>query len=163
MNQQLKKSGVKPWEQQENESSPAFEAFVVYRDLGIGSRSTAKVQQFLDKSKRLIDRWSGSNGWVERVRAYDAHLDEKKRNEALADARKMTRAHIKIAQGMLGHVVSRIQSIDPSTLSPSQLSNWFDTAVKIERLARGEHTDSIKNTVQIQSWLDLLKSANDTQ
>ena len=50
-----------PWERQPHESAKAYEAFCSYRDMG-SSRSTAKVQQEIGKSKRLIDRWSSQMG-----------------------------------------------------------------------------------------------------
>ena len=47
----------KLWERQEKESSKAFQAFCVYRDLGTG-RTLAAVSEKLLKSYDLIRRWS---------------------------------------------------------------------------------------------------------
>lgn len=63
-----------PWDRRPGETSPAWAAFVVYRDMG-AERSTARVAQELGKSKTLADRWSGANEWVARAAAWDAHLD----------------------------------------------------------------------------------------
>lgn len=63
----------KPWERQENESSPAFEAFVLYRDTR--PRSLRKVSDVLDKSKSLVEGWSSSHNWVMRCEQWDNELD----------------------------------------------------------------------------------------
>jgi hypothetical protein len=75
------------WERQRSESSPAYAAFVQYRDLPPAARSLARVGQECGKSKSLLGRWSVRWRWVERVRAYDAHLatiEQAAREQALA-------------------------------------------------------------------------------
>jgi hypothetical protein len=59
-----------PWDRQPGESSPAFEAFRVYRDAG-PRRSLRRVAADVRKSRSLIFRWSSSHGWVARVEAWD--------------------------------------------------------------------------------------------
>lgn len=71
------------WERGTNESARAYEAFVVYRDMG-AARSLEKVQQKLDKSTTMLGRWSGEHNWQARVRAYDDYIDAKAR--AIIDA-----------------------------------------------------------------------------
>lgn len=58
------------WDQRPNETSKAYAAFEVYRDMGL-ERSTADVAQELGKSKGLIQRWSRTHGWVDRCRKFD--------------------------------------------------------------------------------------------
>lgn len=65
---------MKSWEPRSSESMPAYAAFAEYRDLG-PDRSLSQVRQIVGKSARLIDRWSSDWSWVERAKAYDAHLD----------------------------------------------------------------------------------------
>ena len=48
---------VQPWERHTSESAEAFEAFVIYRDLGV-DRNLIKVWQKLGKSHTVIERWS---------------------------------------------------------------------------------------------------------
>jgi len=60
------------WERQNNESSKAYAAFCVYRDLG-PERSLEKVRQNLDKprTRKWLGEWSVKYNWVERAQAYD--------------------------------------------------------------------------------------------
>ncbi len=67
---------MKPWECQDDESSSAFEAFVLYRDTH--PRSLRKVSETLDKSKSLIESWSREHSWVTRAQKWDAELERLK-------------------------------------------------------------------------------------
>lgn len=79
MHDQVRSESRFPWERRSDESEPAFEAFKLYREMGLG-RSTAKVGQRLGKSKTLIDRWSSTYEWVRRALAYDRYVDERWRD-----------------------------------------------------------------------------------
>ena len=59
------------------ETTSAFSAFALYRDMG-ATRSTAKVARESGKHKSLMDRWSSRWGWVARVAAYDAYIDQQR-------------------------------------------------------------------------------------
>ena len=61
------------WERYEKESSKAYAAFCIYRDLGV-DRSYEQVQKKCGKSARLIARWGSKYNWVARCQAYDDHL-----------------------------------------------------------------------------------------
>jgi hypothetical protein len=128
------------WTRRKGESRPAYAAFCLYRDMR-ETRSYAEVARKLGKSKTLIERWGIGWLWQNRVDAYDADLESKKlvaRNEAIT---QMAERHAKIAVAVQQKLVSRLQEIEPSELSPSDLIRWFSAAVKIERLSRGEPTE----------------------
>lgn len=74
------------WERQPDETSRAYEAFVIYRDLG-PERSLTKVAQELGKSRSLMARWCSQHAWVDRVAALEAR-DSMIRQEALEDAQR---------------------------------------------------------------------------
>lgn len=65
---------LKEWEQRENESPEAFEAFQTYLKLGVG-RTLVKVAQELGKSTPLMEDWSrpARHGWVRRALMWDRH------------------------------------------------------------------------------------------
>ncbi len=123
------------WEQQPGESAKAFEAFAAYRDMGT-SRSTAKVAQKLSKSKTLIDRWSGTWNWVERVRAYDRELDKQAHARAVQDVRQMTDRHIRIAMQLQRKALEALDQLDINKLSPKMQLAFLTKATEIERLNR---------------------------
>ena len=54
------------WDRQETESNKAFQAFCVYRDLGVG-RTLAAVAEKLRKSYDLIRRWSKNYFWLRNI------------------------------------------------------------------------------------------------
>jgi hypothetical protein len=70
------------------ESSRAFRAFVIYRDLGplrsidAVAANNAVAPVATDKAKRkrrasgVYNRWSSKHHWVERAAAYDMHLED---------------------------------------------------------------------------------------
>lgn len=70
------------WEMQPNESPKAYAAFWTYVELG-EYRSLSKLALALGNDnpnyRMVLGRWSGANRWVERVGAYETHLQKIKR------------------------------------------------------------------------------------
>jgi hypothetical protein len=66
---------ITAWAQLADESSPAFAAFTVYRDLPVVERSIRAAAEACGKHIRLLERWSRKYAWVARVRAWDAEND----------------------------------------------------------------------------------------
>lgn len=128
------------YERQDSETKKAFEAFQVYRDLGI-TRSLREVAQQLNKSLALIGRWSSQYGWVERAQEYDDEMDRKALLQQEKDRRDMVKRHASQAMMFQQKVLSRMREMNPAELSTSDLIRWFETSVKIERLSRGDATD----------------------
>lgn len=60
-----------PWDRQPGETSKAYEAFSIYRDMG-ANRTVRGTAEALTKSEQLIKGWSGKNNWVDRAAAYDS-------------------------------------------------------------------------------------------
>lgn len=59
---------------------------------------------------------------------------------AVKERKKMAKRHIAIAMSMQAKAVEALKKIDVSKLNASEIIRLFDTAVKIERLSRGEAT-----------------------
>lgn len=140
----------KPWERQTGESEKAFEAFVVYRDLGC-DRSISKVVQKLNKSHALIARWSGQWNWSERVRLYDNELEKQAFDEAVKERRAMSERHIKIAMQMQKKALEALQLLSVKDMSPRDIKDYIKTATEIERLNRtvdeSSRSDKVINIV----------------
>ena len=90
---------IAPWEQQPGESAKAFEAFAIYRDMGV-ERSVRKVTQRLNKSLTLIGKWSSRYNWPERARAYDRDVYKRQRQNAIdkAESHRPLRANAAAAR-----------------------------------------------------------------
>lgn len=70
------------WQRATDETDKAFAAFCVYRDLG-SERSIDKAYQRQNGGKtapRWWEGWSTRYKWVERVKAYDNHLEAQRRS-----------------------------------------------------------------------------------
>jgi hypothetical protein len=148
-----------PWDQQPDETAPAFAAFAAYRDMGV-TRSTAKVARQLGKSKTLIDRWSGVHGWVIRVSSYDRFLDREWQQEVKERKRRAARRNADMAAQAMDLVASRIEQMTkhfdfsdddydkerPPPLDVLDLRRLVDSLGKLERLALGEATENVQVT-----------------
>ena len=135
------------WEQRDGESSKAFEAFRVYRDMG-ASRGQRAVAEQLNKAESQISTWSSDWNWVERAMAYDRHLDDVRRAENAEAIRAMAERHAAQAQLMQGTAVDDLRKIRAQQgleeneqnllLAPEVALRMLDVGMKHERLARGE-------------------------
>lgn len=139
--------GINPWDMQPDETTKAFEAFKVYRDMGPKRSRKAAVEKMTGKTNTCgnFDQWSVKYHWVSRINAYDRYLDQQATAKKVEDIREMAERHSTMAVVFLNKVVSRLQNIDPNSLSADQLLKWFEVASKVERLSRGEATEFIKN------------------
>jgi hypothetical protein len=133
-----------PWEKQRDESAKAFEAFVIYRDLG-ARRSQANVRRVLAEggvsaTPTQTERWSTQHGWVARADAWDREQDRIRREaqqEAISQARE--------TESMLGHLLIRAairrltgdentSEMEPAVIVPLDLNDV--TAGEVTALAR---------------------------
>ena len=142
---------LKPWEKQAKESSKAYEAFVVYKDLGNGRTFTAVAEE-LHKSVSLIRRWKEKWNWQERAEAWDNSIAEKARAKKAKDYAKMIEVQTGIGQMLQAEAIKAIKSMDLSKASLSSLLEMINSGVKIERSARamdknGTTTESTSSNI----------------
>lgn len=67
------------WQRQPDETTKAYKAFTLYRDMG-AERSLSKVREKLGRKsgyERQLQEWSSQHKWVERAAAYDHDLEER--------------------------------------------------------------------------------------
>ena len=124
-----------PWEQQPGESAKAFEAFAIYRDMGV-ERYVRKVTQRLNKRLTLIGKWSSRYNWPERARAYDRDLDRQAHAQAVREVRSMTNRHIRIAMQLQAKALEALEQLSVATLSPKMQLAFLAKATEIERMNR---------------------------
>jgi hypothetical protein len=163
------------WDQQPGETAKAFEVFRIYRDMGL-KRSHVKAYKLykgLDQEDEInshgrFDAWSTKYNWVARCQAYDRYMDQVETAERVKAIKEMGERHAKIACAFLSKVIQKLKEFDTDPrkmlrLTPDQLIKWFEVSAKIERLSRGETTESIKteHSGTINTGLDLSKLSDD--
>ena len=131
------------WERLPGESSKAYEAFCIYRDLGV-DRSIEKTAKNRLKpgSYSWLRNWSSKYNWVERARAYDDYLEREKRKEREKAILEMVDRHIKEAMALQQKALERLKTLNPDELTTRDVLNYLLEAMKVERLSRGEPTES---------------------
>lgn len=134
---------AEPWEMQKGETSKAFQAFCVYRDLGY-ERSIPKVCEALKKNKTTITDWCSKYEWVNRAAAWDEEQDRIVREKQIKDIVKMRQRHAKIASDMLEKAARALNSIPPEEIKPQDISRMVDVASKLERLSRGDTSEVVE-------------------
>jgi gamma-glutamyltranspeptidase len=75
------------------ETSKAYEAFCVYRDMGV-QRSIQKAADMLSKSIPVLKRWAAQWDWAERVAAWDIDQDYLLQKEAIKSRQKEYRKEL---------------------------------------------------------------------
>jgi hypothetical protein len=131
---------IAAWEKQNEESGPAFQAFVVYRDQGLGNRSTARVSEALGKSVVLMHRWSRRWQWVSRVDAYDRFLDDQMRDRHLRELYEAKDRHANLARLMQSKFLERLRDVPADQLPLAILAPMLKVATDVELRALGEST-----------------------
>ena len=130
-----------PWERRENETTKAYEAFCIYRDMG-RERSLAKVAEKLQKSETLMGRWSRENDWVKRAAKWDDEQDrierETAQKEQIKAIKDMRKRHADLGQVMLIKAARALAKIPDDEIKPADISRMVDVASKLERISRGD-------------------------
>lgn len=133
------------WEQLENEPGPAFEAFLVYREMGL-QRNYKKVANVIGKSRSVVERMGAAHEWTLRARAYDREL-ERIRLAANAEAQvDMILRHARLGQEVVALAHDALKRLDPAALKPQDVTRLLELGVKVERLSRGAPTEHIANS-----------------
>lgn len=148
-----------PWERQDDEPETAWHCFTAYRDDPGRPRSQARVVSQTGHGRAIVQRWSSVHRWRERVAAWDSEQDRVTREAEVAERQKAGKRHAQIAMTALDVAIRpsltllRRLNEDPTALDSMSLAALYDLAVKsaklipslvaVERLARGETTQSI--------------------
>lgn len=109
---------LKPWDRQRGESSKAYEAFAIYRDMG-SDRTVRSVAESLNKSGTLIAGWSGKHGWVARAAAWDSMPGRAVASAYEEMAREIAEDHRRVATKLLRRLEVGLDDLLPGK-APSQ-------------------------------------------
>jgi hypothetical protein len=126
------------WARRDGETTPAFEAFRVYRDLG-AARSIRTVAKTLGKSAQLLERWSRTHDWVARATAYDNHRDAEHLN-ATAEQEAELLSRLLDSAELMRHRAHQVLA-SAEDISPALAVRMLEAAAKILATRRGLKTD----------------------
>lgn len=126
------------WDRQPDESDTAWMWFKRYRDYGLG-RSHAKVAQLHSNkpNRHLLARWSKKHNWVERVRAWDTHIDQVEQKTHEEMVKEAVRTHNQIADEAMELALAQLVILKSIPLKPAEWKGIAEFAVKTKRDALG--------------------------
>lgn len=128
---------IEPWERQPKESAQSFEAFAMYRDMGV-NRSIRKAAQNLNKAVTTLAEWSSKHDWVKRVAAWDAEQDRIARNEMLAEMTATRKKQRRQAQRMQEKGMELLEGISLGDAKLSEIVSLLKAGMEQERIAIGD-------------------------
>ena len=138
------------WERLSGESSLAFAAFCVFRDLG-AERSIRKAVESAEKDEgqrekryRVWRNWSTAFKWRERAGDYDRYIEQLKQSELRKTIEAQGEVHRKVTGKMLDVVQKKLDTMNPQELTQGNLTEWVQLAIKAEREAAGLVTSNGK-------------------
>lgn len=142
------------WERQPGESVQAFEAFKLYRDMGL-KRSNHAVCEQLSKSRQLISRWKKQWDWDSRVRDYDNELEKEAHKEAVKNLKDMTSRHIKISMQLQRKALEALDKMKVEDMSPKDVKEFIKMATDLERLNRLTAATDVEDETQDYTSVDI--------
>lgn len=147
---------LKPWDRQPGETSKAYEAFSIYRDMG-PKRNVRSVAEALGKSGTLITGWSGKYGWVARAAAWDSVPARSVVEAHQAMAQRIAAQHERVATKLMDRLEQNLELLPPGTdpsikwstaQSAAHRSHSFATDLtRPESTAKEEITKAIERLV----------------
>lgn len=136
---------LQPWHMQPGESSRSFNRFCIYRDLG-PARSLRKARQACGDGTVCLREWeleSSEHRWVERVRAYDQHLDDERTAAVLEQWKANSQAAANLVWAVLAHF-----GTDPTQVGSHDLPHLLREASKLSFLLSGTPTERLRQEVE---------------
>jgi len=134
-------SGTMPfnsWELLPKESSEAFAAFCIYRDLGFGRSIRKAIESVNDnnafsKSYGSWRKWAVDCRWKERAADYDRYIEQLKQSENRKTIEAQAEKQREVTGLMLDVVKNRVQTMKPEELPISGVTEWVQVVVKTEK------------------------------
>ena len=127
----MRKVEIAPWERQPGETEKAYEAFLIYKNLGPG-RTFKSVADKLQKSYTLIRRWKEQGEWESRAADYDRENERKEQIATQQARKKMIERHIKIGTSLQGKALQALETIAPEEMKPQDIERFLQFGTKLE-------------------------------
>jgi len=131
------------WKRLPGESSKAFAAFCVFRDLG-AERNIRKAVDNVEKDEakqtgkyNVWRNYAAQYRWQERAADYDRFTDNLKQGELRKTIEAQGEMHRAVTGKMLEVVKKKLDTMNPEDLTQGNLTDWVQTAIKTEREIAG--------------------------
>src|SRR5262245_17579077 len=131
---------INPWDRQPRETVMAYEAFCAYRDSEHRNVSRLIAGGMTGHARVWSSRWS----WPARALSWDRFLTAKDLEDSIRWRRTMNNRQRKAAALAQSKIITWLQQLEPSMLTPTEAARWFEVAVKVERLASGGETSKVE-------------------
>jgi hypothetical protein len=131
----------KAWDRLPNESTKAYAAFVVYRDLGIKRSLRLATDEIYGEGSlniRLLEKWSVRHRWVSRVDSYDAQLESTSRQAVEHERIERAKRHARLGLKLQEVGERRLRAKDFRAVSVRDTIQAIRTGVELERRAKGD-------------------------
>lgn len=105
-------------------------------------------------SQRRYREWKKEWNWDNRCAAWDMQVDQETQSEVMKTIAKMRERHAKLSETILDRIEAALESLSPKDLTPTHIAKLFESAIKMERLSRGEATSFHKSESTTTHVLD---------
>lgn len=150
-----------PWQKMDSEPPHTYEAFLLYRDMGMSTRTYKAVAELVDVTPMSITRWAADYNWNMRIVAWDEYRERIYTAAVIERTREMAEKHAEVAAKGIAALSTAFEAIihrmedDPegfmgelSEKSASQLLSLAKSSAQVlpnlmsaERLSRGLPTE----------------------
>ena len=139
-----------PWEHQKGETSKAWLAFHLYREMG-STRTLVRVSEVRGCHVTQIRRWSKFWNWQERVRQWNIFVDRQMADANVELLRETRQRHIRLSQMMLSKYMEKIAQVSAADIPIAILDRFLKAGTDVELRALGEATSRIESVVDINA------------
>lgn len=126
------------------ESPKAYQAYLDYRDMGVG-RSLAKLNQHYGNKPsyvRQLQRWSADFDWQSRIKQFEQEQAEERVAKLQAELDEMNERHVRLAIEQQEKATKQIADlIEAKAFGSQAVVQLLKLATDLERLARGAPTE----------------------
>lgn len=130
------------WERQPREGGQSFDAFLIFRELGV-KRTLLETAKICGKTPSLIRRWALQWDWYIRVDAWDQRLAEFRDKAAVEEAKAMGARQARLGMKLQEVGAKRLEQFSTTpllqeTLTANDTIRLIKEGADLERVARGE-------------------------
>lgn len=156
------------WEKREGETHAAYQAFALYRDMGIGRSQRKLVNEHFGGNAaklRQINTWSAKYMWVPRVEAFDAEMERRRRIEREERIRDALERQRKSALMLQRIAVNGLQLYEANPVGEPSMTmlKFLQAGLSEERLALGIPNDirQLEQTASVRAEVDVSGDADE--